>query len=548
MTRSKRASGKSLQLRESKEKRKNKADGLIVTERNGDLDMETEEGDRYEENEEADCTEDLDETERGENEESDDIGYLDDTGGDRVYLDEGENEESDDIGYLDDTGGDRVYLDEGENEESDDIGDTGGDRVYLDEGENEEADCTVDLDETERGENEESDDIERDGELEETERENEADDSIVGELMDQLQMKEIEIGEIQMENEELLQVNMKLSEENLQLKSQILRFDVCCTNYMYLNKHMQMEKAKNRFGAHSLKNDDRKTCFYTGLPSYKLFEGLFQLLQPLLSKDLSRSRCTLFDELLLVLMKLRLGVPNDDLGYRFNITATAVSSIFHKWINVMSIELKCLTCWPDSVTLHENLPECFRKHYSNVICVIDCFEIFIERPVSFEARAITYSNYKRHNTLKVLIAVTPTGCISFISQAWGGRVSDKEITKKCGFLDYIQSGDIVMADRGFNVAEDLALCGAQLLIPAFTRGKKQLLKQEVEKTRQLARVRIHVERIIGQMRKKYKILQNTLPINLIKCPSDNDKIDCTIDRILTVTAALTNLSPSVIPQ
>ena len=70
MTRSKRASGKSLQLRESKEKRKNKADGLIVTERNGDLDMETEEGDRYEENEEADCTEDLDETERGENEES----------------------------------------------------------------------------------------------------------------------------------------------------------------------------------------------------------------------------------------------------------------------------------------------------------------------------------------------------------------------------------------------------------------------------------------------------------------------------------------------
>ena len=215
----------------------------------------------------------------------------------------------------------------------------------------------------------------------------------------------------------------------------------------------------------------------------------------------------------------------------------------------MSVELRCLIRWPDAATLHKNMPSCFKKHYSGVKSIIDCFEIFIERPTSFEARAATYSNYKKHNTVKVFIAISPTGCISFISQAWGGRVSDKEITQKCGFLDYVEFGDVIMADRGFKIEDDLALCGARLAIPAFTRGKSQLSREDVEKTRQLARVRIHVERVIGQMRKKYKLLHNTLPINLIKCPSDSDKTNCTIDIILVhvVTAALTNLSPPVVP-
>ena len=100
-----------------------------------------------------------------------------------------------------------------------------------------------------------------------------------------------------------------------------------------------------------------------------------------------------------------------------------------------------------------------------------------------------------------------------------------------------------MADRGFNIADDLALCGAHLLIPAYTRGKKQLSAQEVEEIRLLARVCIHIRWVLGQMTKKYKILQNTQPISLIKCPSDSRKSNCTIDKILTVTSALTNLSP-----
>lgn len=229
-----------------------------------------------------------------------------------------------------------------------------------------------------------------------------------------------------------------------------------------------------------------------------------------------------------------------------DISESRVSRIFHKWIRVMHTELRCLIAWPDDEQLNVNMPDSFKKHFSRVRCIIDCFEIKIERPISFQARAQTYSNYKKHNTVKVLIGITPTGSISFLSKAWRGRISDKAITKNSGFLDHVKIGDDIMADRGFSIEEDLANHGARLLIHAFTRGKTQLSIREVETTRQLARVRNHVERVIGLMRKKYKILQNVLPISLIKCRSDSDSNTCTIDRILTTTAALTNLCASVV--
>ena len=158
------------------------------------------------------------------------------------------------------------------------------------------------------------------------------------------------------------------------------------------------------------------------------------------------------------------------------------------------------------------------------------------------ARCETYSNYKNHNTAKFLVAVSPTGAIIFISKCWEGRASDKYITSKCGFLEHLIYGDMVLADRGFDISEDLALRGVTLAIPAFTKGKPQLSKREVEISRVLSNVRIHVERAIGRI-KCYKILHNTFPISLIKTTFEEDFT--TIDKILVVCAALCNLQPSL---
>ena len=56
---------------------------------------------------------------------------------------------------------------------------------------------------------------------------------------------------------------------------------------------------------------------------------------------------------------------------------------------------------------------------------------------------------------------------------------------------------------------------AQLHISAFTKGKQQLSALEVENTRTIANVRIHVERVIGSVRQRYTILQGTVPIDFL---------------------------------
>ena len=113
-----------------------------------------------------------------------------------------------------------------------------------------------------------------------------------------------------------------------------------------------------------------------------------------------------------------------------------------------------------------------------------------------------------------------------------------------GFLRIIEHGDVILADRGFNIAEDLGVYGASLEIPAFTRGKKQLSLREVEYSRRLSKVRIEVERVIGLLKNKYTLLQDTLPITLLKHKTDSEYAN--IDKILTVCAALVNLCPPIV--
>ena len=84
-------------------------------------------------------------------------------------------------------------------------------------------------------------------------------------------------------------------------------------------------------------------------------------------------------------------------------------------------------------------------------------------------------------------------------------MSDRHLRVNSGLMRHLKYGDLVLADRGFDIADDLAVVGASLAISPFTKGKPQLSQREVEFSRQLSNVRIHVERAIERM-KNYKIL------------------------------------------
>lgn len=211
----------------------------------------------------------------------------------------------------------------------------------------------------------------------------------------------------------------------------------------------------------------------------------------------------------------------------------------------MYIRMKPLVLWPEREDLRKNMPMQFRRQFGmKCAVVIDCFEVFIERPTNLKARAETWSSYKHHNTVKFLLGITPQGVVSFISNSWGGRTSDKHITEICGFLNHILPGDIVLADRGFDIQASLGVLSAEAKIPAFTKGKNQLSPVDIETTRKLANVRIHVERVIGLVRQKYTILSGTLPIDFV-ITKDTDEIP-TVDKTAHICCSLVNLCDSVV--
>ena len=207
-------------------------------------------------------------------------------------------------------------------------------------------------------------------------------------------------------------------------------------------------------------------------------------------------------------MRLRLGLLNEDIADRR-------LQIFTTWIKLLSKLLKNLVAWLPREAIRDNLPEAFIKTGNNKCRVIlDCAEVFIERPKSLDCQAATWSVYKHHNTIKVLVGISPSGFIKIFSSCYGGRRSDRFITRDSAFYDLLERDDVVMADRGFQIQEDLLLHFCNLQVPAGARTKTQMTKKDVQKAKEIANLRIHVERAMNRI-KSYGSLKGTLSIAMM---------------------------------
>ena len=293
----------------------------------------------------------------------------------------------------------------------------------------------------------------------------------------------------------------------------------------------QLEDRRPHRRARQLETDEN-VLFYTGLPSRAVFVWLVSFLSCVLpvSELLEPA-----DVLLLVLMKLRLNIPHTDIAYRFGVSIYFVSNTIDAALPKIAEKMRFLVHWPKKDDILRSRPQCFKDTFPKCVSVIDCTEVFIECPANFTARSATYSNYKHTNTNKFLVRITPCGSVSFVSRAFDGRTSDKVITNKSGYLDKIEHGDVVLADRGFLIRDELASRGAELLIPAFLKGKHQLSAREVETSRKMSHVRIHVERMM-ERRKNFRILSDRMSMNMVPHA----------DSIMTVCAAITNLHPKLV--
>ena len=296
------------------------------------------------------------------------------------------------------------------------------------------------------------------------------------------------------------------------------------------------------FSEESLHSDEMVE-FYTGMSNIQMLKVVFGFVQKAFPSS-DTTELSPFQEFMATMLRLRLNSPIQDLAYRFNVSCTTVSQIFLKWMTAMDIYLGTLILWPDREILHKTMPVGFRASFrKRVTVIIDCFEILIEQPPNLQARASTWSSCKHHDTVKVLLGIVPQGVISFVSEAWGGSVSDEHLTDHCGIVDKLLPGDVVLAERGCGVSNSVVLMQDRRHILAFTKEESQLSAAYIAETA-IENVRAHVECIIGNVKRKYSILQSTLPIDYVvkrgeECPL--------IERIVRVCCALCNVCESVVP-
>ena len=132
-----------------------------------------------------------------------------------------------------------------------------------------------------------------------------------------------------------------------------------------------------------------------------------------------------------------------------------VSNIIKAWLPFLARVLQPLMPWPSRKDVRKNIPSSFKssKKYENICIILDCAEFKMEaRPSAPSLNAVTYSDYKGRNTVKVLFGCTPDGYISFISAAYPGSITDNSMACKSGILSLLQPGDDIMTDKGFTVS------------------------------------------------------------------------------------------------
>ena len=283
------------------------------------------------------------------------------------------------------------------------------------------------------------------------------------------------------------------------------------------------------FGIDVVKTKDEWCKHYTGFPNYNRLKICFDFLdvgslgENVLLKGSSNSpngsnrprSLSPEDQFLMTLVKIRRGFSNIHCSWLFGCSENTVSRIFCSWINYMYLRFSSIPIWPSREEVDSAMPESFKQSFPKTRAILDCTEIRVESTESLHLRSMMYSDYKHHTTYKGLLAITPAGSLSFISELYPGSVSDREITYRCGILNprFWDSGDELMADKGFTIRDYLDCMGVKLNTPIFLQDNAQFTAKEVCINQKIASQRIHVERYINRI-KNFAIFDRPIPLSM----------------------------------
>ena len=242
------------------------------------------------------------------------------------------------------------------------------------------------------------------------------------------------------------------------------------------------------------------------------------------------------NQFFLVLMKLRRATTNFELSRIFSISESTVSNIFLTWINFMNVQWKELDLWPPQELVRYFAPSGFKQTFPSTRVIIDGTEVPVKRPKNPKSQQATFSVYKNKNTVKVIVGATPGGLVSYVSPAYAGSTSDRQIIERSSLMKDCDSKDSIMADKGFNVQDLFAPYDVAINIPTFFKNMNRMSGRMVMKDRKISSKRVHIERIIG-LAKTFKILTQPMSATVTKMASE----------VIFIVFMLCNFRKNIVP-
>lgn len=224
-------------------------------------------------------------------------------------------------------------------------------------------------------------------------------------------------------------------------------------------------------------------------------------------------------------MKMRTGLPNEDLGNLFHVTHSTIARLISKIRAVLKTDL--VPHYVNFVRSRDQLIE-HNSEMSNYLfdpekqkkamLVCDATYIFVNKSRNYVHQKKTFSGQKKRNFLKAMNITTCDGTIVYIIAPFPAVQNDATILKylldETSMFDNLEEGDILLLDRGFrDVVQLVEEKGLVVKMPSLVQGsirKGQLTTEEANRSRLVTAVRFIVEVRNGHLKTIFKYFNDTL--------------------------------------
>lgn len=224
--------------------------------------------------------------------------------------------------------------------------------------------------------------------------------------------------------------------------------------------------------------------------------------------------------LYMYLMKMRTGLPSDDIGRFFSVTRVTVERQLSKVRAAMNSDfvfenVNYVRSRDELLASNTDMGRgIFRTVEEDKLpLVCDGTYIYVNKSSNHEFQKKTYTSKKKRNFLKIMMYVTCNGTIVYAFGPYPASQNDatilKSIFEETDASDHFQNQDVLLLDRGFrNCVQFVESKGLEGKMPALlqvSKDKKQLSTSEANKSRLVTALRFVVEARNGHLKTIFKI-------------------------------------------